>query len=70
MSDTDIVNEYFALADQGADFDDPRLELMRERMTDAQLDAVMDMLDASAEANAKEAAALEARKRGKPVNDN
>jgi hypothetical protein len=65
MTDTDIVKEYFNLAEQGAPFDDPRLALMRERMTDADAMEVMARLRRSAEAVSKEAAALEAFGRAK-----
>jgi hypothetical protein len=62
---TDIINEYFALADQGVDFHDARLAALRERMTDDEIERVMDMLDAAAEAEKQEAAALKANGRKK-----
>jgi hypothetical protein len=59
------VNEYFALVDQGAPFNDPKLAWMRERMTDDERMRIMAMLRASGEAELEEAAALRAYGRRK-----
>jgi hypothetical protein len=37
MTDNDIVSEYWALAGQGADFDNPTLVALREQMTKAEI---------------------------------
>ncbi len=67
----DTVTEYYALADQGVAFEDPRLARLREQMTDAELMRVLTMLKNAAAAARKEEARLRARLRARlGVNDN
>jgi hypothetical protein len=52
---TDLVDDYCAIAAEGADFADPRLAALRERMTDADVLRVQERLKAEAEDDLKEA---------------
>jgi hypothetical protein len=50
-----FVDQYCAIVNEGAEFDDPRLAQLRERMTDAEIDHVVGWLDRSGAAALKEA---------------
>ena len=42
---TMLVNEYCAIVSKGADFEDPRLEALRERMSHHDVERAADRLD-------------------------
>jgi len=71
---TTLIDQYCRIADEGAEFGDPRLEMLRERMSRAEVAQVVDRLRAEGEALHKEADELRAearrRKSPTPTNDN
>lgn len=56
---SDIVSEYCAIAEEGTALDDVRLARLRDRMKDADIIKVENWVRAAAEADFREARALE-----------
>jgi hypothetical protein len=66
-----LIEEYCDLVENGADFDGPRLEELRERMSRAEVAYVVNRLRGESEALHKEAEELRAEAdRRRPTNDN
>ena len=68
---TPLIEQYCDLADAGADFADPRLAMLRLRMSSSEVEYVVNRLRAEGEAAMKEADALRAEAdRRRATNDN
>jgi hypothetical protein len=61
--ETDLVERYLELVDMGADFDDPRLAELRQRMTESEWRQIVFRLREEAEAAERKRLALEAQGR-------
>jgi hypothetical protein len=63
----DVVETYLALVDCGAEFEDPRLEELRQRMTNDELGRIVTQLREEAEAASRKARALKTLVRRKRI---
>jgi hypothetical protein len=64
---TDVVDAYCRLVDEGAAFDDLRLQRLRERMTFDDWERILARLKAEADAAFREAEQLKAWRRSRKV---